>query len=464
MTRISDTAAASPDFLDSIFWGTQISTSSIDVYFAPQGEVFGGKTSKGWSAYEIQQAMLAFEQISNVCDVTFNITTNAADAELKLVTKNSQNFLGYFNPPGTVDEGVGVFAPNGYGWDDFAGGGLEQGGYGFITLIHEFGHAMGLAHPHDRGGSSNIWEGVTSPFDSFGTFNLNQGIYTTMSYNDGWPLHPSGENFDPNFGYQGSMMAFDIAALQQLYGANTTFASGDDIYRLAGTNESGTFFQCIWDTGGTDTIKYIGLLDTVINLNAATMDYSASAGGLISWADGIYGGYTIAQGVVIENAKGGRGDDDIFGNSAKNELRGGQGNDHLEGGNGRDTLLGGGGADDLIGGRGRDIMKGGGGADTFIFLSEKDSGLTDPSRDKIQDFKSGVDLIDLSAIDAVPGGGDNMFNWVDAASFSMTAGELRWEVFQGGVLVQGDMDGDGVSDFEVFLSGTTSVAGADFIL
>lgn len=30
--------------------------------------------------------------------------------------------------------------------------GLAIGGYGYVTLIHELGHLLGLAHPHDGGG------------------------------------------------------------------------------------------------------------------------------------------------------------------------------------------------------------------------------------------------------------------------------------------------------------------------
>ena len=47
----------------------------------------------------------------------------------------------------------------------------------------------------------------------------------------------------------------------------------------------------------------------------------------MSRADGIFGGYTIANGVVIENAIGGKGNDTLIGNSADNSLDGGAGDD-----------------------------------------------------------------------------------------------------------------------------------------
>ena len=48
-------------------------------------------------------------------------------------------------------------------------------------------------------------------------------------------------------------MAFDIAVLQDKYGANTTFANGNSTYTLPDKNGVGTYWACIWDTGGTDT-------------------------------------------------------------------------------------------------------------------------------------------------------------------------------------------------------------------
>ena len=43
----------------------------------------------------------------------------------------------------------------------------------------------------------------------------------------------------------------------------------------------------------------------------------------MSYANGIYGGFTIANGVTIENAISGAGDDTLIGNAANNMLSGG---------------------------------------------------------------------------------------------------------------------------------------------
>ena len=193
--------------------------------------------------------MLAFEQYSNVIGVTFTVTTDPELADFTLVVKNATagdtpGVLGYFNPPGTDGAGIGVFWRDGFGWDehgpdvpdaDGSNGGLEVGGYGFYTLIHEFGHGLGLAHPHDTGGGSDVMPGVFSAFNSFGAFNLNQGIFTVMSYNPGWPLDPANDPYGvpwyigPDGGaylevdeaWNGTISPLDIALLQLKYGANT---------------------------------------------------------------------------------------------------------------------------------------------------------------------------------------------------------------------------------------------------
>src|SRR3712207_8124150 len=74
------------------------------------------------------------------------------------------------------------------------------------------------------------------------------------------------------------------------------------------------------------------------------------------------------------------------------------GNLILLGGYGDDTLIGGDGADRLEGGEGIDVLTGGGGADTFRYSSQYDSNSL--YADRIVDFVSGTDRIDLSAIDA----------------------------------------------------------------
>ena len=160
-------------------------------------------------------------------------------------------------------------------------------------------------------------------------------------------------------------MAFDIAALQYLYGANMTYNTGADTYVLPTVNAVGTGWSCIWDAGGSDTISNAGSSEAcTIDLNDAPLT-GANAAGYVSSVTDIVGGFTIANGAQIENAVGGSGSDTLIGNELANTLSGGAGDDTLQGNSGNDTLNGGANNDTLNGGDNNDTLIGQGGNDTL---------------------------------------------------------------------------------------------------
>jgi Ca2+-binding RTX toxin-like protein len=133
------------------------------------------------------------------------------------------------------------------------------------------------------------------------------------------------------------------------------------------------------------------------------------------------------------------------------------------GANGDDTLFGGDGNDILVGGGGADLMNGGAGADTFR-LGTGDSG-TGSAADRIIDFQSGTDKIDLSGIDANSGtSGNQAFTFIGAGAFSAIAGEVRYNFDGTDTYVKADMDGDGAADFVIILSGSVTPLASDFVL
>ena len=231
------------------------------------------------------------------------------------------------------------------------------GGYSFTTFVHEIGHALGLDHPHDGA----IFPGVASE-SSLGSFGLNQGIFTVMSYNDGY----QAKGYSPSYayGWMSTPGAFDIAAIQAVYGANTSTHVGDDVYRIPLLNQAGTAYSCLWDAGGVDTLSAEGAsIACTIDLREASLLNEVGGGGWLSSGSGIYGGFTIAHDARIENAIGGEADDIVTGNGLANRILGGGGNDKLSGQLGEDQLYGGAGADTIDGGDGNDILEGGAGAD-----------------------------------------------------------------------------------------------------
>ncbi|MEO7727488.1 MAG: M10 family metallopeptidase C-terminal domain-containing protein, partial [Burkholderiales bacterium] len=208
---------------------------------------------------------------------------------------------------------------------------FASGAKSFATLLHELGHAFGLKHPFD--------DSPTLPA------SLQTSKYTVMAYGD----LPGA--FDANTGsFTGQQanflpttpMLLDIAAIQNIYGANTSYHAGNDVYVF---NQGQTYYQTIWDAGGNDTIQWNGTSGVKIDLQAGNFSQLGNpitfTGGAAPQLDTV----AIAYGVTIENAIGGSGNDTLIGNYADNVLTGGAGDDTLDGGAGNDTLIGGSGND-----------------------------------------------------------------------------------------------------------------------
>ena len=324
------------------------------------GDVSESETAIPWNATEQSALRQILQTYSNVCNVKFvetgfNARTPSNLVAYKATSNVMDDIAGIFEVPDASKVGMntnyGLFntsTSRGYvaDWENFT-----AGGNGFELLLHEFGHAIGLAHPHDGGGGyrPQPYPGIsrlTGDWRDMGDYYLNQGIWSTMSYNDGWLTTSAGGptgvgvSADRSYGYQATPMAFDIAALQFLYGANTQYHTSDDIYTLLQSNGVGTHWACLWDAGGIDTISNAGAsIACQINLNEAPLTRSANGGGYISSNQGIAGGFTIANGAIIENAIGGSGADSLIGNAARNQLKGNDGNDSIDGGAGTDTVV-----------------------------------------------------------------------------------------------------------------------------
>jgi Ca2+-binding RTX toxin-like protein len=177
---------------------------------------------------------------------------------------------------------------------------------------------------------------------------------------------------------------------------------------------------------------------------------------------------TLTGGKAIDGGGNGLGNQ-ILGNRAANALQGGKGSDllngrggddELRGGSDFDIILGGSGADEIIGGRGFDLLTGGAGSDTFVYENIRES-VDYMFSDRIEDFRSGEDTVDLSDIDAnLLTAGDDPFRFIGTASFSGSAGELRYE---NGSL-SGDVDGFAGGDFDIAIANFEALLAGDFIL
>jgi len=252
----------------------------------------------------------------------------------------------------------------------FSGGAASDpdwsvGSYNFESLIHEIGHALGFKHPFED----------TSVLPS----SLDNALHTVMSYTD------APNDIYPSAGYVNGVydwityritpetpMVLDIAAIQYLYGANTSYHTGNDTYTFDNTRP---FFKTLWDAGGTDTISASNFtLPCVIDLtpgNYSSLKYPppSNTGGTTPTYDGT-NNLGIAYGCIIENAIGGTGNDTLIGNDSNNSLDGGAGNDTLRGGAGNDTFDW-----DADQRSGNDVFYGGSGNDIYFFNSSLDSAI-----------------------------------------------------------------------------------------
>jgi Ca2+-binding RTX toxin-like protein len=176
----------------------------------------------------------------------------------------------------------------------------------------------------------------------------------------------------------------------------------------------------------------------------------------INQAQLIYGG---AGNDIISGGNSGTGET-IYGGSGNDTITGGNGADTLYGGSGNDIINGGEGKDIIVGGYGADSLNGGLGNDTFKFLSVIDS--RGSQYDTIQDFVSGNDKIDLTAID-----GATAVQGSVASAGTVAANSISWFVdnTNNQTIVYVNTTGTANHvDMEIHLTGTNiNLSGSDIL-
>jgi Ca2+-binding RTX toxin-like protein len=129
-------------------------------------------------------------------------------------------------------------------------------------------------------------------------------------------------------------------------------------------------------------------------------------------------------------------------------------NDMLSGDAHANALIGNGGNDVLNGRGGADLLTGGSGNDRFIFDSAANA-----RGDRVADWRSG-DVLDFSQIDANElVAGNQGFTNVGAGAFTKVAGQLRVYTDGTNSFIAGDVNGDGVADFTVAVTGMHDLTG-----
>ena len=240
-----------------------------------------------------------------------------------------------------------------------------------------------------------------------------------------------------------------ITTLQTQDNDYVNTGAGNDVITLGGASRYGADTA---DGGsGRDRLAIIDTGDTFFSLVGGVTGGNLAHGYSGSIVNGYGASFTFSN---IEDFSLTTG---VYGDN----LTTGDGRDILDSGDGADVLSAGGGTDTLIGGAGGDSLTGGAGADVFVYRAIGD--LLAGSRDIITDFTS-QDTLDLSAIDAKTGGRDNAFSFIGEAAFTGSAGQLHVIHDVTNTYVEGDVDGDGVADFQIQLNGLITLHATDFVL
>jgi serralysin len=350
--------------LGDVKWAVNEFTFSFPTDASFYGAGYGyGETMDNFGALNAAQQVAAratFAAFSSVAHVTFTeiAETSTQHADLRLAMSDAPSTAwAYF--PSTAAEG-------GDAWFNKSSGYFSnptKGNYAYTTFLHEMGHALGLEHAH---------EAYVMPTDR------DSMEYTVMSYRSYVGASLGGGYTNEKWGYAQSLMMYDIAALQHMYGADYTANSGNTRYSWSpttgemlvngvgqGAPGGNRIFLTVWDGGGIDTYDFSNYTsDLKVDLRPGEWTTTSSA----QLAKLHYDGSKVAVGNIanalqhnadarslVENAKGGAGNDLITGNAAANVLWGNGGNDTLIGGDGNDNLVGGAGADRLDGGNGSDL-------------------------------------------------------------------------------------------------------------
>ncbi|MGU3537896.1 M10 family metallopeptidase C-terminal domain-containing protein [Methylobacterium sp. A54F] len=457
-------AATGSQYVDGLLSGSRWTSATVTYAFPTSSGNYASNytstnepTASGFAAISAQQqdavrsvlegtgSQFRYGSYESVINLTIR-QGNAGSSDIQLAQSSSPS-TAYAYYPGSYNASGDVWFGTRYNYTA-----PTVGSYAWLTTIHELGHAMGLKHSFDTSGNGAV------PADR------DAMEYTVMSYNSYVGQSSSGYT-NGSYDYAQTLMMYDIAALQKLYGANYSTNAGNSTYTWnPGTGEmsingvgqgapgggvggaANRVFETVWDGGGTDTYD-LSNYATNINLDLTPGGDTnfgtqlANLGGGRTAQGNVYNAlqYQGSAASLIENGFTGSGNDVLTGNDAANLLMGNGGNDTLSGGIGADTLFGGlgndyanGGADAdfVFGNQGEDVLDGGAGNDS-VYGGQGNDLVSGGDGDDMVFGNFGVDVVYGNAgNDTLFGGQSNDTLWGGAGN-DVLCGDLGDDVLSG---------------------------------
>jgi len=246
---VQNVTALTGDYrIDALLSGYQVSQSTVTYSFY-EDDVFHGAYGGTETVSEVSEGvktnvraiMAMYSALINVTFVEVTETANTVGV-IRVMRSTAPGYAYAYYPASTSMFSVTSDVHLNPSYDrlgDTNGFQNPAGEHGYLSLIHEIGHAIGLKHPHD--GSPNL----PSAEDNHTS--------TVMSYQF------LGES-------PGTPMGYDTMALHYMYGARPQ-RGGNDTYRLERPdvdqysvggqlyiNPSLTTKQVIWDSGGYNVL------------------------------------------------------------------------------------------------------------------------------------------------------------------------------------------------------------------
>jgi hypothetical protein len=346
-------------------------TPPSDYYTYPEGGLTDGFTPL--DAQQRDAVKQIMRELDALLSLSFVEVQSGGDIAFNIVDMDATTAGFSFNPGNTYSYEGDIFLSSAFNTDP-QNFGLNPGQNGWLTIVHELGHALGLKHPFE--GTLGIGYDQLPP-------ELDDTNHTVMSYTNRYDITPeltySADTVSIHYPITYTQLygLYDVAALDYIYGLEQNYNAQENIYTfsfadgkpLTIVDQGGDDILDLSSTTGADIIDLtpgsvnsadVHTLDEIIKLYQDDLHahsfYTADSWISTNLSDlylqeELFTGkdaLTISAESIIEDISTGLGDDLVKDNFVDNVIQTAAGDDGI--------YLGSGGYDSVDGGSGIDTL------------------------------------------------------------------------------------------------------------